>query len=265
MDKRLELFIRFNNTIRDHLQPISIAIIGMKDGMPAELSSGTCIQIGSRYFVATCEHMLRDYADNQLLLVTRNDRHTWTPIVIGRGTDATQDLGWLELPADVIADTDRTFVPLARIRPGVSHLEHDFAVLHGFPAVLAQPQLAERGIGVQPICFATGTITDPQQVAAVDPTRDIYLSYPQDELTRSDGAPTRGIEAHGISGGGIWAADANRSGLWAPDACSLIGIETSWLRFKWVRGVQVQHWLDLIRRDIPELAPQIDAVHAAPR
>lgn len=260
MDKRLALFTRFNNAIRDHLQPISIGIIGMKDGMPTESSSGTCIQIGARYFVATCEHMLRDYPNNQLLLVTRHDRHTSTPVIIGRGTDPNFDLGWLELPTDVVSDTDRTFVPLSKLRLGIDHLEHDFVVLHGFPTALVQLQHAERGIGVQPICYATGTITDPEQIATVDSSRDIYLAYPDDDLTRSDGASMRGIEAFGVSGGGIWSADANRDGVWTPDACKLIGIETSWLRFKWVRGIQIQHWLDLVRQDIPELAPEIDAV-----
>jgi hypothetical protein len=71
----------------------------------------------------------------------------------------------------------------------------------------------------------------------------------------------RGIEAPGLSSGGIWTVEANATGVWTPERCEFIGIEHAWLRWKWVKGSQVQHFLALVARTIPDLAATIRSTH----
>lgn len=254
-DKQLKLFVQVNNSVLGHLEFVSVAIVCLRDGVPHDIGSGTCIEIAGRYFVATAHHVIASYADDELFLVLQHEAQDWTPIILGRGGDETLDVAWLELPAEIVgAGIDRRFIPHTRLLPDCGHVTDDVAVVHGFPRDLLEPQKGTRGLSVQPLCYGTSTL-DVGSIPDGIADRDLYLGYPYGPVTGSDGKPAVPIEAPGLSGGGIWLVDANKPGVWSAESCRLIGIQHSWMRWKWVRGTQIQHWMALVARDLPELAP----------
>lgn len=255
--KQHDLFVRVNNMLTDHLQFIGAAILCTKGGEPQEIGSGTCIEIDGRHFIATAEHVLEHYSDDELLLVTELDGQDWTPAIVGRGVDKRLDVAWLELAPGVEKHLSRRFITLDRIRTECNALPSDVTAVYGFPNKLVEYIPGSRRIFVQPLCFASGTLDGASLSSTYASDEDIYLSYPQEDLSGPDGTPVKGIEALGLSGGGIWAFDVNKSGVWTPESAQLIGIQYAWLRWEWVRGTQIQHWLALVARDLPELGPTI--------
>jgi hypothetical protein len=261
--KRKQIVVtRINQALRDHFQRIGVAIVAFENGEPVELGSGTCVMIANRCFIATAAHVIDKYPNEALFLITSQERQDSTPLIIGRGSDPDADVAWLELEPGIDRVIDRNFISIERMCLGVSHLETDLAVVYGFPAEKARVHGAVpiRGLGVQPICFATHTLDAQEQPVGSDSDRDLFLAYPDEGLFGPDG-PMAGIRAPGLSGGGIWTVEANTAGLWSPEHAKLIGIEHSWLPWKWVKGSQVQHFLRLMCRTVPELATVIRAVH----
>lgn len=267
-DKQLKLFVQVNNSVLAHLEYISIAIVGLRNGEPYEFGSGTCVEIAGRYFIATAHHVVAAYGNNELFLILQHDAQQWTPMLLGRGGDDALDVAWLELPVEIFeAGIDRRFISHTRLLPNRGHVNEDVAVVHGFPRRLLEPQKVHRGLqglSVQPLCFGSSTL-DPSPINDSVADRDIYLDYPKGPLTGSDGHPAVPIEAPGLSGGGIWIVDANKKGVWSPESCRLIGIQHSWMEWKWVRGTQIQHWISLVARDLPELAPALGVTRGLAR
>jgi len=256
--KQHRLFVEVNNSVRDHLQFIGVAIVGTRDGAPHDIGSGTCIAIDGRHFVATADHVIRDFPDDELLLITELDGQTWTPGIRARGSEPRLDLAWIELVPGAEEHMSRNFIGLERVRPHCHDIGEDVAAVYGFPSRLVEHVPGSKRIDVQPLCFGTGTIDGSTVSTTYASDEDLYLGFPYDELSGSDGKPiTDPIEAPGLSGGGIWALDINRKGIWTPESARLIGIQHSWLRWQWVRGTQIQHWLALVARDLPELAAAI--------
>ncbi|HPH64525.1 MAG TPA: hypothetical protein PLF40_02230 [Kofleriaceae bacterium] len=256
MNRQHTIFGHVNNVVLAYLQRISVALVGMENGRPHAIGSGTCIEIGGRFFVATAEHVISPYSNENLLIVSRLERQDWTPRILGRGEDSTLDVGWLELDADVVGEMDRYFIPISKLRSFCHHVGQDIAVVHGFPRQFVDVDDAKMLLAVQPLCYGSTTL-DTADMPELIVSRDIYLPFPNEDITKSDGSPAPPVAAPGMSGGGIWSVNVNADGVWSTESCRLIGIEHSWLRFKWVKGTQIQHWLQLLVRDLPELSPYI--------
>lgn len=243
-----------------HLDERCVGLIGFQGDTPVEIGSGTCVTIGGRFFVATAAHVIEDYANADIFIV-----HTRTPKpaeqrvpIIGRGLRGGKsvdpvDVAFLEISGESATTIGKTFVPLERLEPFCPDLPRDLALVYGYPSEKIDPELLQqRKVRLQPLGYMTPTI-DPASLSR-DRNFDVYLAYPAagnqvttgEELDKLPAAP-------GISGGGIWAAHVNEPGLWSPDKCKLIAIERSWLKYEWVRGTQIQHWLDLVAAEIPEL------------
>jgi hypothetical protein len=96
--------------------------------------------------------------------------------------------------------------------------------------------------------------------AKASPTTDIFVQYPKEAYTE---AGMKALPAApGLSGSGMWLLNDEQRGLWTPDHAQLIGIETGWLEFEYLRGNPIREWLQMVREDIPELAPEIDPLLA---
>lgn len=262
LSRKLESFKRLNQAVLEHLEKVAVAIVAFKDGEPYDIGSGTFVEIEGRCFIATAAHVIDEYPNEALLLITSRERQTDTPLIIGRGSDPVADVGWLELQPGMAQHLGKTPVTLDRLQLGVSHLDDDLAVVYGFPSEKARPHrgATSHGLVVQPICFATHTPDATEQPSDAKPARDIFLAYPDEGLLGPNG-PMRGISAPGLSGAGVWTAQTGKQGVWSPDHCKLIAIENSWLRWKYVKCSQVQHFLLLVADSVPELAPTIRAVH----
>lgn len=266
MKRGVELMTVANGGARDHLQEIGVAILGMRNGEPAEIGSGTCVQIGTRYLIATAEHVIAPYADDSIALITsqeRRERRRWTPQIVRRGMDKLADVAWLEIDPTEAPQVTRRFIGLDRFAAGRSHVP-DLVTVYGFPRDMIRLFREEQGIGAQPVSFATYTLDSAERPADAVDARDLYLDWPPYGLIGPNGEPVDAFEPFGISGGGIWTMEMNGTGVWSPDSMKLIGIENSWVRWKWVKGSQIQHWLALVARDLPELADEIRPHLGAP-
>jgi hypothetical protein len=253
-----------------HLDDRCVGILGFRDDFPEKLGSGTCITLGGRFFIATAAHVIAPYTNDELFIIhSRTPGGTLTPILRrgargGRLQDP-EDVAFLELAPEHARSLGKNFVDASRLMPGISHLPEDNVLVYGYPEDNIDPaQLAERHFKVQPIGFlsppmplasVTGTST------ALDARYHLVFEYPKIGNILSTGAALPELPAAwGISGGSVWAGGMREPGVWAPDKCRLIAIEYRWFEFEWARCTQIQHWLDLLRCDLPELKAHIDPI-----
>jgi hypothetical protein len=250
-----------------HMQTRSLAIVGMMDGKPNGVGSGTCIRIDDRYFIATCAHVIAPYETRNLRLI-----HSLEPSVtefnilrtgLRGGVAGDIDVAWLELDPRDLATLGKQFIDHRRVRPHTPHLPDDLAVLFGFPGKLLSPEKTPDGeligLGARPIAYHTGTLA-PDQYPNSDPPPDLevdmFLDYPSDGNILTSGSSAELPPAPGLSGGGIWSSGVTTEGIWSPEGAALIGIEKSWPgKHVYVRGTQIQHWFRMLAEDLPELEP----------
>jgi hypothetical protein len=96
--------------------------------------------------------------------------------------------------------------------------------------------------------------TVPAGAEPANPEVDIFLNYPEDEVTEDGVTPFNLPHPGGMSGGGIWDQEMFQGELWDPNAVKLIGIQSRWdENGRYLRGVQIVHWLRLVFRDFPDL------------
>jgi hypothetical protein len=262
-EKPKVLAVETTRALTRHLDERAVAIIATVGHF--DLGSGVCISIGGRYFVATAAHVVSEYQTAELFLVTQRERQTERVPICGRGhrgggKDDPLDIAWLEIePADA-KSLKREFVPGERLRCGCSELPNDFAFVYGFPTQLAVPTLKDNvhAVHLQPIGRGTATLdgTDRPDVGSVDV--DIFLEYRGVGTFDVDGASVAPRTPLGLSGGEIWAVELNTNDLWTVESARLIAIDHSWLKWKWIRGTQIQHWLLMLKEDNPDLAEAID-------
>ena len=64
----------------------------------------------------------------------------------------------------------------------------------------------------------------------------------------------------GMSGGGVWQGTQQDGELWSPEGLRLVGIQSSWYApGKYIRAVQIIHWLKLVHSNLPELRDTIES------
>ena len=86
-----------------------------------------------------------------------------------------------------------------------------------------------------------------------DPSVDIFLDYPDEEVVLEGYGAFRPPVPVGMSGGPLWDM-GHTTGLWTPADCKLIGIQHEWSSSqRWLRVVQIYHWLKLIQLHYPDL------------
>jgi hypothetical protein len=241
--------------------------------------SGTCVRIGERYLIATASHVVRDHqeariAPTDIFIVTDREKRMASERVPikgigsrGGGQFDDVDVGWLELEPAVATKLARDWVTIEQFRLRVAELPSDMTFVYGCPAELIdEDRMNERfHIHVRPFGYASGTLDGTERPNRGTLAHDLFVYYSLDGNRSTDGVPAMAPHPHGLSGCAIWALDANREGLWTPQNAKLIGIEHSWLKKEnWIRGTQIQHWLELVRDDIPTLRTAIDPVVATP-
>jgi hypothetical protein len=259
------------NAINEHLTRRSVALMLFTQSLdhPTDVGSGTCIKIGSRHLIATVAHNLEgltDYRQVGVAALSVGKFSDQTPKVVGwghRGGRASDlDVAWLEISPGAVEPWarlwDRTFVTLDRVSVAPVPVQRHVSLL-GQPAdyvkhgkIDEQPML-----GFTPLPYSGLTIATPAKAA---PTTDIFMEYPRKAYTEEG---LRELpKAPGLSGSGLWLLNDEQGGLWTPEHAQLIGIETCWLEFEYLRGNPIREWLQMVREDLPELASEIDPVLA---
>ena len=263
-----------STAMAEHLYPRSVAIvIHDASDTPIEVGSGTCVRIGSRHLVATAAHVLdqvttlRDVGVMALGLV--GNVFNQTPKLVGSGRrggkrDDQVDLAWLEIEPKAIPSWTttwkRVFVTLDRIRiDPVSPGAHAYVFGQAADYIKHDTIKGAPYLGLKALPFLTDTIATP---AGCSP-RDLYVGYPTQMHTAEGMKPLP--RAPGLSGSGMWVVNPRKEGVWTPDLAQITAVQQSWYEFEWLRGTPMREWLQLVRDDIPELAPEIVTVHQGDR
>jgi hypothetical protein len=97
--------------------------------------------------------------------------------------------------------------------------------------------------------------------------RKMFLKWPR--VTRGPDGQTEYPEAPGIGGRGVWAVNLDGHDPWRAEYAQLVGIEYAWQRVgvldRYVKALQIQTWLEMLRDDVPEIRSEIDPFIAAGR
>ena len=107
--------------------------------------------------------------------------------------------------------------------------------------------------------FFSNTIANPE-ARFVFPEADLFVAWDEQMIRlapseKVDDAP----DARGMSGGGLWGSPRlDPAKLWTPNP-KLIGIVRSARRGKYLRATQIQRWLALLAKDLPELRGEIQS------
>jgi hypothetical protein len=241
-----------------HIGPYQVGLLLHGNNGEVDCGSGVCIELKSRFFVATAGHNLVGYSDDQIFIVTdRGPRNKHTPFVerspLADEPSPTPDLGYIELAPEVASSLRKSFLPIDRLKPGRGHSEDLFYYLKGFPSELVPRQLAlNREYQLQAMGFFIPSVDPSKCHLELDPDVAILLDYRESTIQLSTGDRIDSPNPHGLSGGGIWGLPRtiSRDGLWTPDITELLGIETGWFRdSRLIVGVQIQHWIDAVSRD----------------
>jgi len=85
------------------------------------------------------------------------------------------------------------------------------------------------------------------------------MSYPTEVRRLDENLQMTAYHPGGYSGGGIWDQHFSTEGVWTPGKATLFGMQSSWSESeRYVRGVQIAHWLRLIHQHYPELQTQLE-------
>lgn len=237
-----------------------IGVILESEGVAQCIGSGTGIKIDGRYFIVSAGHMLMDAKKNKwdMVLTGRGQPSPEVSSFLGYGCrlDEFVDIAWIELDPESANSLSQEFVALNYLSISICYLENDLAMVNGYQRDLIriQPFHERRKLTLKPLCFQTLTLHPNVWSSEFNDAIDILLKYPEEGCVDSSGKPINLPEPYGISGGGIWALDVNCEGIWAPSKAKLIGIEHSWDPSEhYLRATQIQHWLQMLKEDVPEL------------
>jgi len=268
-DRELGTF--HGNAINEHLTRRSVALMLFTKDLdhPTDVGSGTCIKIGNRHLIATVAHNLEGLTDFRHVGVAAFSVGKFsdqTPKVVGWGQRGGRghalDVAWLEINPGAIEPWsrfwDRAFVTLDRVSVDPVPVQRHVSLL-GQPADYVKHGKIEEQpmLGFTPLPYSGLTMAPPANAA---PTTDIFMEYPREAYTEEGRRELP--KAPGLSGSGLWLLNDERPGFWTPEHAQLIGIETGWLEFEYLRGSPIRAWLQMVREDIPELAHEIDPVLA---
>ena len=166
---------------------------------------------------------------------------------------------YLKLSPEKVEQIGKDFIGIDRISSSVNGYKVELVVVSGYPAEFSSFDKEKKHLNVMPIAYHTHSL-NVESVGGIA-THDLYFDYPEDgneifgEFTFN-----KLPDAPGLSGGGFWSTHiTKKEGLWTTNDMKLIGIDESWHEHeRWIRGTQIQHWLNLIRRDMPNIRDDID-------
>jgi len=252
------------NALAPHTFRYSIPIMQYFGRDESSVGSGTLINIGSRFLIATAGHNLTGVPDDCLYCVPSKKMVYEQMPFIRRNPSSNEtdpgkaDVGYIEIPYETASSIEeKAFLPLNRIRPFAATWPTR-VFLTGFPSEMVPIEFATKN---KFILSAIGYLTETRiPNRSKDDSMDILVDYELSSVFVERSVRQTMPKPHGISGGGLWALPIiDQAKLWSPEDTTLIGIEKSWLETSnRVRCTQIQHWLKLVANDFPELAEIVD-------
>lgn len=257
MDKNKIIGGKAHTAMRHYLDNRLVPIITTKNDKFKGIGSGTCIQIKDKYFIFTAGHVvnINKKNDESLLLASwKLNSQNITEFIRTAFIDDDEkgvDIGYIEISKENAKILDKIFINNKVLKNNVNDLPKDDVLVSGYPfAIMTVEQTDKFNIHtVRASHFRTVTIPTIEFPLHLDSEKHIVLNY-QKIVEDSHGNTVEIPDAPGISGGSIWAMNANIKGIWSPDEANLIGIQSSWSKNnRYLVGVQIQYLTDLIKRD----------------
>lgn len=241
-----------------------------------ENASGTFVAIGGREFIATAAHTVPPSRPSLVLIgqglhpVKRDDIKI---VAAGRMKGGTPDVGYIEIEPGTTKQLGREPIGVDRLCDAGPGRSGRIAFLYGCPYALIRKGVNHK---LQQAIIGIHSFTYPNSVLAVDewptvqrnaetPKRAVDLFIPYDvteEMIVSHRFGNRLPDPKGASGGGIWQGTGPvKGGVWHVGKVKLIAIQSSWdEKRKYVRGIQIKHWIRLIERDYPDLQSELSKI-----
>lgn len=259
-------------------------------------ASGTLVQIGNRLLVATARHTIP--RKSQFLEFTGGNtsfveerkaageaRSTWkgssqVRVLSNRRHDVL-DVGFLELEPTVLSVLKREAISLGNVSVRTPQYGR-LTCVFGYPSEM------ERKVRIAPNrgAILIPSLTYPKELLAPEEwpcvpaadrqpeeNIDCFLTYSRDSagqmvLPLSQTAVPEAMRiseklpaVHGMSGGGFWQSwkPVQQDGVWSATGYELLAIQSTWNESeKYIRGIQIRHWLDLIASHFSDLRPAIE-------
>jgi len=262
-----------------HLSGCVLSIFNTDDGNGPtkwDVFSGTLVAIGERLFVCTASHCI-DQGQSLTRYWILGDKPRYMSdgaprVVAAHGSlGDNPDVGLLELDRASFAQfSSKVACTIDRIEVAGAGRNNRLVSLIGAPAQLVKPEKIGQAEGFKAMvisyCSHPLDPSDPTW-AKVEPPADvnidIVLDYPagQDQTTRLDTNEKYALpEPGGMSGGGLWDQGFGTHDVWSPTHAFLFGIQSAWHEGKrYVRAVQIIHWLRLIHQHYPDLRTNLEA------
>ena len=269
-----------SEAVKQHLFPYSVCLFDTKDETDPSngwaIFSGTLVEIGRHLFVATASHCVEngDAPTRYWIIPDKpgflNDGVPRVVRAIGSPEDHP-DVGLLEVDKSTIA-------LLPSKRPcGLAQLKTEgYGRTNRLVALIGSPQEylseetrgAARGFKAVVISYNSVPLTRSEWPSILanppfDENNDILMDYPSgsQNTTRLDTAqPIELPHPGGMSGGGLWDQGFNGQEIWSPNGVFLFGIQSRWNPDRrYIRAVQIKHWLRLVHQHYPDLRQEIDS------
>ena len=266
------------NAAASALHDSAIAILKTTNGSPADIASGTAIDISGRTFIATCSHFLPSNSD-RLIFTSRKVRHLeeCTVEVLGIGSvpkpdnSSWPDVGFVELPTKFVKEVlGADPLPLENVGLSPGTELKGSAILSGFAEADCETKEIEEHAGLElSVTFQiySAPLVPSEYWHRVPPSRngpqelgvDLVLPYRvHSRVPKFDGNETFDLcDPVGLSGGGYWV-HVQRGDLWHARDYRLIGIQSLHpQKDNYLQGTQIHHWLRLVASKNEDLADAI--------
>ena len=246
--------------------------------------SGTCVRIGDHFFIATAAHVFRDLQHNEIydddLWIVHSQQPTLDrPAIIATGLEGggnydPVDVAWIELDHVTANGMNKTFLTLDRIRSRVDHAGDDLIALNGYPGSFTL-ESDDGTVFAQSMSFVGGTIppkdwpeSEFEDLHCIAEDYFLLAAFPPEGNYLVTGQHYQVPDPHGMSGGGLWQIPANPTKpeeVWSTKQARLVGINLEWKQDNpWVVANQMQHWLQLVAEDFPDITEEIEQHLASP-
>ena len=263
---------------------------------PQVLGSGTVVVLDNYAMIATAMHVVEGYDLAQLQLLSwypEDERRYPIPQSCGHFRDESIDIAVLTMSREALNGSSIQGLPLTRVEPGIAHDQSDHFLLCGCPRSLSKfdrdqnlfeqtfaprlmtplplnkwPKKFEARVATHRDPFEPSVSPENGPTAVkhirTSPQRDLFLAFGKDWYG-PDFSPLDPTDPSGFSGGGIWRLPSQGKGGGLSQELTLSGFavaveKASW---KWIRGIQMQYWLEMLWTAWPGLRPSIDSAGIA--
>jgi hypothetical protein len=254
-------------TIRTFCESCTIPIIAENNTQSGVHGTGTLFEMNNRLYVITAGHVVESimkYPNNYGIPIAKlkSDVYTFNKcdcISPSSGRDIElYDIAMMHIQDDQMCrllKSNYSFLTKHNLSK-VHNVSSDYLIV-GFPAGMSTciPGKQLYGNSLMLVTkLRAGKVSD---IGDPNPHFDLFFHYPE-FLVSDKGVQVPAPDLRGISGSSIWLFTdyASNSGLWYPgDLIKVVGIERSYKRKDWVRGIKwnaVAHLFDKTDKDAKE-------------